>query len=107
MGFRCRIRRPSIIMSTARVRPTMRATRWLPPLPGIWPSVTRKRQQRIRGGQPDVAGHGQLEPDAHRILFHGADHRFGTALRRSDVPGKVRHAIPLDLRKAFTSPPEV
>jgi hypothetical protein len=59
----------------------------------------RQGAQRVLGREPNVAGHRQLEADAHGILFHGADDRLGAALRRRDVPGEIRHAVALDLQE--------
>src|SRR5262249_40343354 len=57
----------------------------------------RQGEQGFLGREPDIAGHGQLEADAHRIFLHRADHWLGTALGRGDVPGEVGHAVTFHL----------
>ena len=96
------MRRPSSIMSAARVSPAMRATRWLPPLPGIWPSITSGNASKVslvamRMSQAMASS--SPTPIAYFSITQitGLGQRCGAAMFQA----RSRHAVELDVRKRF------
>src|SRR5690606_3878045 len=55
--------------------------------------------QRVLDGDADVARQGELEPDAHRVLFERADHGLRAAAGRGHVEGELRHPVERNLRE--------
>ena len=59
----------------------------------------RERELDVVGGEPEVAGERQLEPDAEGVAAQLCDHGLGTALGRGDVPGEARERLGLGLEE--------
>src|SRR5712691_8168890 len=59
-----------------------------------------ERELDVVGGDTEVAGERQLEPDPEGIAAQLCDHRLGAALGRGDVPGEARQPLRLDLEEA-------
>ena len=67
--------------------PTARASRWVPPAPGMMPSVDlRLAELGGVGGDDDVAHHRQLAAAAQRKAGNRGDHRL--ALRGDRDPSR-------------------
>ena len=95
-------------MSTARVRPAMRATRWLPPLPGICPSVTSGSASTVSlvaSRMSHAIASSRPTPMAYFSITQitGFGQRSGAAMfqARWDMPSRSICG------NAFTSPPDV
>ncbi len=50
----------------------------------------RESELEVVGGEPEVAGERELEPDAEAVAVKRRDHRLRAALRRRDVVGEAR-----------------
>ena len=62
--------------SSARSAPMSRGIRWVPPAPGMMPSVTSGKAKRVvGGGNAVVAGQRDLESAAHHGAVHGGNDR--------------------------------
>ena len=62
--------------SSARSAPMSRGRRWVPPAPGMMPSVTSGNANRVVGsGNPVVTGERDLQAAAHHGAVHGRHQR--------------------------------
>ena len=62
--------------SSARSAPMSRGSRWVPPAPGMMPSVTSGNAKRVVGsGNAVVTGQRDLQSAAHHGAVHGGNHR--------------------------------
>ena len=89
-----------MMASFARPSPISRASRCVPPLPGIIPSFDLgERELDVVGGEPEVARERELEADAEGVAAQLRDHGLGAALRSGDVPGEARERLGLGLEE--------
>ena len=78
-------------MSFARPSPTSRASRCVPPEPGIIPIVASGSAICTSVGRDaEVARERELEPDPEDVALEPCDHRLRAALRRGDVLRELR-----------------
>jgi hypothetical protein len=62
-------------------------------------ALLRQREEAALGGNAEIAGERQLEPDAEAIALGRGDHRLGAARRRGDVPCQTRDMLGRGLEK--------
>ena len=102
-------RRRRMTTSFARPSPTRRASRCVPPEPGIIPRPTSGRPScDVVGGDPKVARERELEPDAEAVAAMLRDHRLREALGGGDVEARAGTSVSGEAaRNEATSPPAV